>query len=198
MFFSLISCLLSHAQADTSIPVHDPVIIRQDSTYYIFCTGFGISVFSAPDMQHWKKENPVFSAAPQWAPDVSYHNRQYYYLYYAVSSFGKNTSAIGVATNRTSDPSDKNFNWIDHGKVIESVPGRDMWNAIDPNLIMAENEPWLAFGSFWNGIKLVKLNTSLTKPAEPEKWFTVASRPGNYILPDSVAGDAAAKKAHIK
>jgi arabinan endo-1,5-alpha-L-arabinosidase len=74
-----------------------------------------------------------------------------YYLYYAVSAFGKNTSAIGVATNKTLDPSDKNFNWIDHGEVIESVPGRDLWNAIDPNLIIAENEPWLVFGSFWNG-----------------------------------------------
>jgi arabinan endo-1,5-alpha-L-arabinosidase len=125
-----------------------------------------------------------------WAPDISYHNGQYY-LYYAVSAFGKNTSAIGVATNKTLDPSDKNFNWVDHEKVIQSVPGRDMWNAIDPNLIIADNEPWLAFGSFWNGIKLVRLDNSLTKPAEPEKWFTIASRPRNAVLPDSVAGDAA-------
>ena len=50
---------------DTLIGVHDPVIIRQDSTYYIFCTGFGISVFSSTDMKNWKKEKPVFSAAPQ-------------------------------------------------------------------------------------------------------------------------------------
>jgi arabinan endo-1,5-alpha-L-arabinosidase len=203
LFFSLIISLLSNAQTDTSISVHDPVIIRQDSTYYIFCTGFGVSVFSSTDMKHWKKEKPVFAAAPQWAvqeipgfrghiwaPDISYHNGEYY-LYYAVSAFGKNTSAIGVATNKTLDPSSKNFNWIDHGKVIESVPGRDMWNAIDPNLIVAENDPWLVFGSFWNGMKLVKLDSSLTKAAEPENWFTVASRQRNYILPDSVAGDAA-------
>ena len=203
LFFCLIISLLSSAQTDTSISVHDPVIIRQDSNYYIFCTGFGISVFSSTDMKHWKKEQPVFAAPPQWAvqeipgfrghiwaPDISYHNGEYY-LYYAVSAFGKNTSAIGVATNKTLDPSSKNFNWIDHGKVIESVPGRDMWNAIDPNLIVAENEPWLVFGSFWNGMKLVKLDTSFTKPAAPAKWFTVASRQRNYILPDSVAGDAA-------
>jgi arabinan endo-1,5-alpha-L-arabinosidase len=107
--FGLTVCLLANAQTDTLIPVHDPVIIRQDSTYYIFCTGFGISVFSSTDMKNWKKEKPVFSAAPQWAvkeiqgfrghiwaPDISYHNGQYY-LYYAVSAFGKNTSAIGVA-----------------------------------------------------------------------------------------------------
>ncbi|MBS1744765.1 MAG: arabinan endo-1,5-alpha-L-arabinosidase [Bacteroidetes bacterium] len=201
--------LQSSAQTDTSISVHDPVIIRQDSTYYIFCTGNGISVFSSIDMKHWKKETPVFKTAPQWAvkeihgfkghiwaPDISYHNGQYY-LYYAVSLFGKNTSAIGVATNNTLDPSDKNFNWVDHGKVIESIPGRDMWNAIDPNLIYDENEPWLAFGSFWDGIKLVKLDSSLTKPAEPETWFTIARRARNYIYPDSAAGDAAIEAPFI-
>ena len=203
LFFGLILCLITNAQTDTSISVHDPVIIRQDSTYYIFCTGFGISVFSSTDMKYWKKEKPVFNSGPQWAmeaipgfrghiwaPDISYHNGQYY-LYYAVSAFGKNTSAIGVATNKTLDPSNKNFTWIDHGKVIQSVPGRDMWNAIDPNLIVVDNEPWLTFGSFWNGIKLVRLDSSLTKPAEPEKWYTIASRPRNAIFPDSVAGDAA-------
>ncbi len=205
----IISCIFANAQTDTSISVHDPVIIRQDSMYYIFCTGYGISVFSSEDMKHWKKEKPVFAAPPQWAvkeipgfrghtwaPDISYHNGKYY-LYYAVSAFGKNTSAIGVATNKTLDPSDKNFKWVDHGKVIESVPGRDMWNAIDPNLIYAENQPWLAFGSFWDGIKLVKLDSSLTKPAEPEKWFTIASRKRNFILPDSVAGDAAIEAPFI-
>ena len=190
LFFGLMCCLFVNAQTDTSISVHDPVIIRQDSTYYIFCTGFGISVFSSTDMKNWKKEKPVFSTAPQWAVKDIPGFRGHIWAP-AVSAFGKNTSAIGLATNKTLDSSDKNFNWIDHGKVIESVPGRDMWNAIDPNLIYAENEPWLTFGSFWNGIKLVKLDSSLTQPVEPEKWFTIASRPRNNILPDSVAGDAA-------
>ncbi|MCW3091805.1 MAG: arabinan endo,5-alpha-L-arabinosidase [Ferruginibacter sp.] len=189
---------------DTLISVHDPVIIRQDSTYYIFCTGQGIAVFSSTDMKHWKKEKAVFPGAQDWAvkaipgfrghvwaPDISYYNGMYY-LYYSVSAFGKNTSAIGVATNKTLDPSAPNFKWTDHGRVIQSVPGRDMWNAIDPNLIMDENKiPWLAFGSFWNGIKLVKLNDDLTTVSQPEIWHTVASRKRDFILPDSVAGDAA-------
>ena len=184
--------------------VHDPVIIRQDSTYYIFDTGWGISVLSSTDMKHWKQQSPVFAKAPEWAvqtipgfkghiwaPDISYHNGQYY-LYYAVSAFGKNTSAIGVATNKTLDTTSKDFKWIDHGKVIQSVPNRDMWNAIDPNLIVDEkNTPWLTFGSFWNGIKLVQMNNDLLSIAQPEQWYSVASRTRNYILPDSVAGDAA-------
>ena len=40
-------------------PVHDPVLIRQDSTYYLFCTGFGITVFSSKDMTSWRREKPV-------------------------------------------------------------------------------------------------------------------------------------------
>ena len=195
---------------DTLISVHDPVIIRQDSMYYIFCTGQGITAFSSPDMKHWKQLKPVFDKAAQWAvdaipsfrghiwaPDISYHNGQFY-LYYAVSAFGKNTSCIGLATNKTLDPSAKNFKWIDHGKVIQSVPGRDMWNAIDPNLIMDENNtPWLAFGSFWNGMKLVKLDSALSAVAQPEEWYTIAARKRDYVLPDSVAGDAAIEAPFI-
>ncbi|MEJ7682143.1 MAG: family 43 glycosylhydrolase [Segetibacter sp.] len=106
-------------------PVHDPVMIRQDSTYYVFCTGSGISVFSSNDMKNWKAEKPVFATAPQWAvdailgfkghiwaPDISYHNGQYY-LYYAVSAFGKNTSAIGVATTKSLNPASPDFKWVD-------------------------------------------------------------------------------------
>lgn len=185
-------------------PAHDPVMIRQDSTYYLFCTGFGITVYASKDLATWRREKPVFEQAPEWAvkaipgyrghtwaPDISLHNGTYY-LYYSVSAFGKNTSCIGVATNKTLDPASKDFKWVDHGKVIESVPGRDMWNAIDPNLIVDEHDvPWLVFGSFWHGIKLARLRPDLLAVASPEQWYTVASRPRNAVLPDSVAGDAA-------
>lgn len=154
----------------TNISVHDPVMIRQRGTYYIFCTGFGISVWSSADMIHWKQEKPVFEHAPQWAvdsvkgfkghiwaPDISYYNGVYY-LYYAVSAFGKNTSCIGLATNKTLNPSDPEFKWEDHGIILQSHPGKDNWNAIDPNLITdKDGTPYLAYGSFWGGLKIVRL-----------------------------------------
>src|ERR1700760_2830201 len=97
----------------TQVPAHDPVMIREDSVYYAFFTGPGVAVWSSVNRQDWKREAPVFDKAPAWvqsvvpgfrgscwAPDISYHNGQYY-LYYAVSAFGKNTSAIGVAVNKT-------------------------------------------------------------------------------------------------
>jgi arabinan endo-1,5-alpha-L-arabinosidase len=143
--------IASSQQADNKIPAHDHVMIKQDNTYYMFCTGFGITVYSSTDMKSWKRPGSGFFKSSEWAvkavqgfqghvwaPDISYHNYKYY-LYYAVSAFGKNTSCIGVDVNSTLDSSAANFGWKDLGKVIQSVPERDMWNAIDPNLIVDEN-----------------------------------------------------------
>lgn len=157
----------------TNISVHDPVMIRQDSVYYIFCTGRGIAMWSSPDMIYWKAEKQVFETPPAWAdkvvpgfknyiwaPDVSWYNGLYY-LYYAVSAFGKNTSAIGLATSPTLHTGDTAYKWTDHGIVIQSLPGKTNWNAIDPNLITDKDRtPYLVFGSFWEGLKIVKLKTN--------------------------------------
>jgi len=191
------------------VSVHDPVIIKQDSLYYIFNTGNGISVWSSKDMLQWKKEAPVFAKPPQWAvdavpsfkghiwaPDIQYFNGQYV-LFYSVSQFGKNTSCIGVAVNKTLHPTSPDFGWKDLGKVVQSVPGRDLWNAIDPNMITDEKgTPWMSFGSWWSGIKLVRLDSSL-KIAEPQQWYTIARRPRNYISSDSAGGSAAIEAPFI-
>jgi arabinan endo-1,5-alpha-L-arabinosidase len=163
---------------------------RQGDTYYLFCTGRGIAMWSSKDLKTWKAEKPVFAAAPEWAvqavptfrnhiwaPDISYYKGQYY-LYYSVSAFGKNTSAIGLATNTTLNPEDPHYKWVDQGKVIQSFPGQTNWNAIDPNLVTDKaGTPWLAFGSFWDGLKLVKLNGDrLTLAQSPDNLPTIASR----------------------
>src|SRR6201999_1504921 len=106
----------------------------------------------------------------------SFHNGQYY-LYYAISLGGKITSAIGVATNKTLERTKPDFAWVDHGMVLQSVPGRDLWNAIDPQLVLDEGgPPWMVFGSFWSGIKLVKLQADYLRPAEPQEWHALAKR----------------------
>lgn len=187
----LLTCLGATAQtAPPVIPAHDPVMIRQEGTYYLFCAGMGISVWSSADRKAWKPEKPVFAAPPAWAvaavpsfkghgwaPDISFANGQYS-LFYSLSAFGKNTSCIGLATNKTPNPAAPDYKWVDHGRVIQSVPGRDRWNAIDPNLARdAAGAPWLAFGAFWDGIELVKLRPDLTAPAQPEQRRTLARRP---------------------
>ena len=150
--YGLLFCLLfpQLLWAQQMPSVHDPVMIQQNNTYYLFCTGNGISVLSSTDMKTWKREAPVFAKPPQWAvdiipgfrghiwaPDIARFNGAYY-LYYSVSAFGKNTSAIGLAINKTLDPNDPAFEWVDQGLVILSVPGVTNCNAIGPNLIVDE------------------------------------------------------------
>ena len=185
----------------TDVPVHDPVMIREGCTYYLFATGLGVAVWSSPDRVHWTREKPVFAAPPAWAvaavptfkghiwaPDISQHAGRYY-LYYSISAFGKNTSCIGVATNVTLDPRDPRFHWEDHGKVIQSVPGETNWNAIDPNIITDDDgTPWLAFGSFWEGLKMVRLTPDRLGLAEPVDHLpTLASRQADSAAPNPPA-----------
>ena len=199
-FFLIISILafgtVSRGQ-ESRIGMHDPVMIKQNDKFYIFCTGRGIGVWSSADMKNWTQEEPVFNEPPQWAvdaiptfrghiwaPDISFHNGQYY-LYYSVSAFGKNTSCMGVATNKTLDSLDPDFKWVDHGAVICSTPGVDNWNAIDPNLILGEDGlAYLVYGSFWDGLQIVKMNNDLISVYPEEKPRTIASRKPDINMPN--------------
>jgi arabinan endo-1,5-alpha-L-arabinosidase len=185
-----------------NLGVHDPVIIKQDATYYLFCSGKGIAVFSSKDLKNWQSMKPVFTEPPAWvarqipkasdafrSPNVSLHSGTYY-LYYAVATSGNNNSAIGVATNRTLDPQSPDFKWVDHGFLVESVTGRDLYNAVDPSLMFDDQgTAWLTLGSFWAGIKTVRLNPNLTEVAQPEEWHTVAARDRLWKLEEGNGGD---------
>ncbi|WDF67517.1 family 43 glycosylhydrolase [Sphingobacterium oryzagri] len=188
LFFLWASAL--RAQQLGKVVVHDPVLIKQHDTYYVFATGQGIDVWSSPDLLHWTKQAPVFASPPSWAkeivptfrghiwaPDITYYRGQYY-LYYSVSSFGKNKSAIGLCTNVTLDEKALEFKWVDHGLILQSTPGKTAWNAIDPNFICAENgDPYLAFGSFWDGLKMVKLRIDGLQTADTAAILpTIATR----------------------
>lgn len=171
-----------------NLSVHDPGIIKTNDAYYIYGTGIGIEVKKSQDGLNWSTIGRVFNSYPSWAhsavprhesniwaPDVEYFNGKYY-LYYSVSAFGKNTSAIGLATS-TNLP----FGWSDQGLVIRSSSS-DNYNCIDPNLVIdASGNPWLAFGSFWDGIKIVELNPSTMKPGPGAHPIGIASRGGGAI-----------------
>ncbi|MDL4843261.1 arabinan endo-1,5-alpha-L-arabinosidase [Aquibacillus rhizosphaerae] len=168
---------------------HDPVISKEGNTWYVFHTGRGVQIKSSEDGSNWKAEGSIFETLPEWckayvpekdeeslwAPDISLHNG-IYYLYYSVSTFGKNTSAIGLVTNTTIDPNHPDYDWKDHGHVIHSTE-EDNYNAIDPNLIVDEQgKPWLNFGSFWSGNKLIELDPKTMKPKEGAELLSISSR----------------------
>ncbi len=201
---------VSGAVAQTEVIVHDPVAIKEGNAYHLFCTGRGISHFVSKDMENWEEVGPVFKEKPLWtdevvpdfknhiwAPDIVQHNGKYY-LYYSVSAFAKNTSAIGLTINTTLDPNNENYKWEDQGIIVQSVPNRDMWNAIDPNIIFDENGiPWMSFGSFWNGLKMVRMSSDLKSIAHPEEWRTIAKRERSFGLDDKDPGDAALEAPFI-
>jgi arabinan endo-1,5-alpha-L-arabinosidase len=156
--------------------VHDPsTITKCGSEYWVFSTGPGIVSWHSRDLKKWDSGPHVFETAPSWttnavpgfrgyfwAPDVL-HVGDRYLLFYSVSSWGKNTSAIGLVTNPTLDPKDPGFAWTDQGPVVQSGPA-DPFNTIDPSVFEDRNGAlWLAFGSFWTGIKLVELDRNTGK-----------------------------------
>ena len=103
-----------------------------------------------------------------WAPHISYfHGR--YYLYYSVSTFGSQRSAIGVAVNATLNPSDAKYRWEDLGMVLDSAPDRTPFNAIDPAAFEdKDGRVWLAWGSFWQGLYMTELDPATGKRKSPD------------------------------
>jgi arabinan endo-1,5-alpha-L-arabinosidase len=178
--------------------VHDPSIIKEGDTYYLFSTRAGIAIRCSSDLIHWRLCGDVFAHLPEWAvndvpglrglwaPDVSYFNGKYH-LYYSASTFGSNHSSIGLATNETLDPASDKYRWVDQGKVIGSDV-KDDWNAIDPDVVLDEHDqPWLAFGSFWSGIKLRKLDeTSGRLSSQDKTLYSLASRPRTSGSPGAI------------
>ena len=206
----LCGLLLTSLASARQVDVHDPVMAKEGDTYYLFSTGPGITFYSSTDMKSWRKAGRVFATEPEWArrvapefnghlwaPDIVQHKGQFY-LYYSVSAFGKNTSAMGVTVTKTLDTSSPDYGWKDQGIVLQSVPHRDMWNAIDPAVIADETgTPWMSFGSFWGGLKLVKLAENLTALAEPQEWHTIAKRERSILQDDASAGSAAIEAPFI-
>lgn len=172
--------------------VHDPVIIKENDTYTIFCTGQGIPIRRSKDLLNWKLAlRPIVFILPDWvhekvpgtndawAPDISYYNDKFH-LYYSVSHFGENRSVIGLVTNKTLEPDSDDYEWVDEGLVMEST-ATDNYNCIDPNLILdADGVPWLAFGSFWSGIKMRRLDFETGRPSEEDTTlYSLAQRTVN-------------------
>ena len=174
--------------------VHDPVMAKEGDMYYIFATGMGIQQLTSPDRKTWTmSRQPVMTVIPGWATDsvpgfsshvwapdvIQWHGR--WWMAYSCSTFGKNGSAIGLLSSRSLGAN----MWKDEGCIVTSREKRDNWNAIDPNFVIddATDTPWLVWGSFWDGIQMVRLDATM-HVAEGEKPRTVARRYNPSFKPD--------------
>ena len=182
-------------ELEGDVGVHDPVVIREGGVYTLFATGGRregiIPMLTSTNLRDWAQAGMALEgglpewatdeiprARGAWAPDISYFNGKYH-LYYSVSTFGRNDSAIGLAVNETLDPTNPRYRWEDRGMVVRSRQGEDDWNAIDPNLVIEdEGSVWLSWGSFWGGLKMCRIDPETGLPSEAdETLYSLAARP---------------------
>jgi arabinan endo-1,5-alpha-L-arabinosidase len=168
--------------ASRGVVARDPSdIVKCNDEYWVFYTGRGVRSYHSRDLVHWERGPSVFKTPPEWIADIVPKNRNMsywapdiiklgdrYLLYYSVSSFGKMTSAIGLASNPTLDPNDPAYHWTDEGYVVRTQEG-DGYNAIDPAVFHdSDGSLWLTFGSYWTGIKLIQLDPKTGKRIAPD------------------------------
>ncbi len=184
----------SIALTGATSPVHDPAILADGGRYYLFTTGNAgdaaglLGLRTSDDLKDWSLRGGSYTALPawaasavpgatgMWAPDISRAGSEYR-LYYSVSTFGSNRSAIGLATATVIDPVAPAAHWVDQGYVIRSDVADD-YNAIDPNAFTDEDgRSWLVFGSFWSGIKLIELDPATGKRRDGDPLRSLAARP---------------------
>ncbi|MBW4331247.1 arabinan endo-1,5-alpha-L-arabinosidase [Stakelama sp. CBK3Z-3] len=177
------------------VPVHDPEMLRDGSTYYLFTTGHVgspqglLPMRTSHDLHEWKFAGPALADIPAWAkeavpgtsgtwaPHIVKIGGQYR-LYYSISTFAKNRSAIGLLTNNVLDPDAPARGWQDRGAVV-TTNSDDDYNAIDPAVFTdAKGREWMAFGSFWGGLKMVELDPATGKRlAGNPQVYSIAARP---------------------
>ncbi|MCW6009257.1 arabinan endo-1,5-alpha-L-arabinosidase [Micromonospora sp. CPCC 205371] len=168
--------------------VHDPSVVRApNGTYLLVHTGNNLAIKTSTDRIAWRNAGAVWpggapwttaytgGSANLWAPDISHHNGQYY-LYYSASTFGSQRSAIFLATS----PTGAAGTWSHRGLVIESSSSVN-YNAIDPHLTVdAGGQWWLSFGSFWSGIKLIRIDPATgLRSASDTAVRALATRPSS-------------------
>lgn len=106
-----------------------------------------------------------------WAPDIIKAGKEYR-LYYSASTFGSQHSVIGLAV------SDNPEGPFEHqGIVVHTTPDSPV-NAIDANPVREEGTGnlYLVYGSFWGGIRLLRLDNETGLPAEEGYGRVLACR----------------------
>jgi len=115
--------------------VHDPVMAREGNMYYMMSTGRGLQMAESADRKTWRgwRGVPLLDEIPAWthdsvpgfrdhvwAPDIiRWQDR--WWMAYSCSTFGKNTSAIGLVSADSLRPLSADgrnmIKWRDEGPI---------------------------------------------------------------------------------
>lgn len=173
---------------------HDPAIYFEDSTgyYYTYSTDAGPKcrervggqIRRSKDLVHFEylgtalkdgvipaEVEKLTHAKGIWAPDIIKVGEEYR-LYYSASTPGSQHSVIGLAS---ADNPEGPF--VHRGIVVHTTPESPV-NAIDANLIREEEtgDIYMVYGSFWGGIRLLRLNAETGLAAEEGYGRVLACR----------------------
>jgi arabinan endo-1,5-alpha-L-arabinosidase len=180
--------------------VHDPSIKKLGSYYYCYSTDasygntspyWGLQIRKSKDLVEWKFVGWVFNSilpplgsqyilssggtpnSSLWAPYIIKVGDTYR-LYYSLASSVARLSVIGLATSLYPEGP-----WTDKGQVVVSDNGSSIeTNAIDPTVVVTPSgDQYMYYGSAWDGIYVLKLNTSTGLAANPgDRGVRIANR----------------------
>ncbi len=156
---------LDELPSNSLIGAHDPAIFYDEDckTFFAYCTH---NVFyTSKDMKHWERQGKIVPNMPKetidyiggedlWAPDITKVNGEYR-MYCSTSTFGVSRSIIFLAT------SDTPFGPFEYKGIVLKTDLNSNVNAIDANVAVDQKskKQYLVYGSFWNGIHILPLNS---------------------------------------
>lgn len=180
---------------------HDPTIVRDGNVYVMTGTDAfaggpapaGGHLRTSTDLIHWDWAGTALDGVPHdakawsgaqgfWACELlewpgstaGTGSQPAWHLYYSASTFGSNTSAIGLATAPSAlGP------WTDRGLIIKTKAGVNSQNAIDAAVFFEQDgTAWLTYGSFFSGLYVLELDRETGTPRTPGDLGTrIAARP---------------------
>lgn len=182
---------------------HDPHIFKDEQTgcYYVYSTDLGkpgIHIRKSPDLIHWdylgtgfekgvpEEANKWSQAQGLWAPDIIKVGDEYR-IYYSASTFGSQQSCIGLAVAKHPEGP------FEHKGLVIKTTNEAPVNAIDANLVIDHKtgEQYMVYGSFWGGIRIIKLDSKTGLAAEEGFGVSIAARPRAIV-------DTAVEGAYIR
>ncbi|MDR7298897.1 arabinan endo-1,5-alpha-L-arabinosidase [Pelomonas aquatica] len=170
--------------------VHDPSIVRDGSTYYVF--GSHLAAAKTTDLMNWTKiadtvndANPLFTKVTTelsaaltwaqtttlWAPDVIKLADGKFYMYYCACKGDSPLSALGIAVaDKVDGPYANKQLLLKSGMVGPSEDGTNYDatkhpNVVDPAVFFdATGKLWMVYGSYSGGIFILQLDTATGLP----------------------------------